>query len=132
MDGETKGGQDMATVLVLDTKKDEIRIAECDKLNDFYREIGAEPFDIARHSIGGRTYDIYVDDMGLFKEPITVSAINNRKLEPMLVGNLVFANHDNAGNTTSLTGFDMATILNNIVRVYTTDEESHLAVMCEY
>lgn len=122
----------MARVLVLDTGTDEVRIAQCDALDDFYRELDAEPFDIARRNIGGRYYDIFVDDIGLFREDPVVSAINAQG-EPMLVGNLIFTNHNEQGETISLSDEDIAGILHSVVRVYTEKRpHGYKAVMCEY
>lgn len=105
----------MARVLVLDVEKNEVRVAECNGIDDFYRELNAEPFDIAVRRIDGRAFDIFVDDMGLLRDPefITVSAVNGAG-EPMLVGNLVFANHDSEGNTTSLSDEDMVQIISAV------------------
>lgn len=122
----------MAVVLVLDVKEDKLRVAECKELEDFYRELDADMLDIARRNIGGKAYDIFVDDIGLFRENPVVSAIT-KDLEPMLVGNLIFANHDVEGNTTSLTDEDMARILGNIVQVSTKNRPAgYKAVLCEY
>jgi hypothetical protein len=122
----------MATVLVLDVNADKLRVAECIELEDFYRELDADMFDIAQRNIGGKAYDIFVDDIGLFRENPVVSAIT-KDLEPMLVGNLIFANHDVEGNTTSLTDEDMARILGNIVQVSTKNRPAgYKAVLCEY
>lgn len=122
----------MAVVLVLDVKTDQLRMAECEELDDFYRELEAEPLDIARRKIGGRMYDIFVDDEGLFRENPVISAID-KEGNPMLVGNLVFANHDAEGNTTSLTMEDVARIVGNMVRVSTEARPvGYTAVLCEY
>ena len=121
-----------ADLLVLDVIKNEFRKVECATLDDFYRELDAEAFDIARRNVGGKAFDIFVDDVGLFKDRPIVSAIDNG-LKPMLVGNLIFANHDEEGNTTSLSSEDVARILNSSVVIATANyPEGHLAVLCEY
>lgn len=122
----------MARLLMLDVSRNELRETECNDLDDFYRDLGADPFDIARRKIGGKMYDIFVDDMGLFKENPIVSAVS-KSAEPMLVGNLIFANHDSEGNTTDLSMQDIARICSNMVRIASKDKpEGWLAVMCEY
>lgn len=122
----------MATLLVLDVKNNDVKPVQCSELDDFYRELDADVFDIARRKIGGRYYDIFVDDMGLWREDPVVSAISP-KMEPMLVGNLVFANHDDAGETTSLTDEDMDRIVHNLFLIRQVgDEKEHMVVMCEY
>lgn len=72
-------------------------------LQDFYDHLECDCFDIAYRKVGteNRCFDIFVDDIGLFREKPIVSAIGS-DFQPQLVGNLVFANHDMEGNTTSL------------------------------
>lgn len=123
----------MARVLVLDVEKDELREAQCHNIDDFYRELNAEPFDIARRVIGGKPYDIFIDDMGLLKENPIVSAVDG-SLTPMLVGNLVFANHDGSGNTVSLTDEDMVHIASCIGKAYSQARPDGYKILmkCEY
>ena len=123
----------MARVLVLDVNKNEVREANCNELKDFYRELQAELFDITRRKIGGKMFDIFVDDIGLFREDPVVSAFDKNTLEPMLVGNLIFANHDAAGNTTDLSMKDIVIICESIAKVKTPARPNgYLAVACEY
>ena len=122
----------MATVLVLDVKDNDVKPVQCSELDDFYRELDADVFDIASRKIGGKYYDIFCDDMGLYREDPVISAISP-KMEPMLVGNLVFANHDDAGETTSLTEDDMDRIVHNLFLIRQVgDDKEHMVVMCEY
>ena len=125
----------MARVLVLDVEHDELREAQCHNIDDFYRELNAEPLDIARRFIADKPYDIFVDDMGLLREPdsIVVSAIDG-KGSPMLVGNLIFANHDGQGNTVSLTDQDIEHIKGCIGTAYTQARPDGYKVLmdCEY
>lgn len=122
----------MATVLVLDVKSDKIRPAECDDLIDFYRELNADLFDIAKRKIGGKYYDIFCDDIGLWRDNPVVSAIDSN-MKPMLVGNLVFANHDSTGETTSLTEEDVERIVHNLYLVKSAgDDKEHMVIMCDY
>lgn len=80
-------------------------------LNEYYDALECEILDIARRKVGGKYFDVFVDDMGLFKENPVVTAISPEG-EPMLVGNLIFANHNGEGNTVSLTLTDIVMIMN--------------------
>lgn len=118
----------MARTLVLDTKKQEIRLTECKCLNDFYRELDAQPFDIVTRPIDGKLFDIFVDDCGLYRENPVVSAIDSEG-NPMLVGNLVIANHDKKGNTTSLSDDDIKKIRKSIYWAKKKDGKTNLVIM---
>ena len=123
----------MARVLVLDIEGD-VRVAECSELDDFYRELKATIFDIATRKIGGKYFDIFCDDMGLYREKPIVSAVDSKD-EPMLVGNLIFANHNDKGETTSLTDEDVQLISQNIFVAVTSDGKTSRVwpvVRCEY
>lgn len=122
----------MARVLVLDVKEDEFRVADCNELDDFYRELDASPLDVAVRKVGYKAYDIYVDDEGLFRENPVLSAVSCSG-EPMFVGNLIFANNDKHGNTVSLTDADIANIMSNVAKIYTKEKPAgYRAVVCEY
>ena len=121
----------MAQVLVIDVKKDDVRIAECEELTDFYRELDADPFDIVRRKVGGTEYDIFVDNIGLFRDEQRISAVDTDG-KPMLVGNLIFAHHDDEGNTTSLTTDDIMNIGFHACRVVMKDGTENMAIVCDY
>ncbi len=123
----------MARILVLDVEKNEIRQADCNDLDDYYRELGSDIFDIARRKINGRMFDIFCDDIGLFRENPIVSAVSS-KGEPMLVGNLIFANHDAEGNTTSLSDEDILHILSNIGQAFRCGDDTGYSILmnCNY
>ena len=63
-------------------------------LQDYYRLIGCRCVDIASRSIGGKYFDLVVDDEGLYGDNATVSAVDGDG-EPMLVGNIVIVNCPN-------------------------------------
>lgn len=90
-------------------------------------------FDIATRRIGGKYFDIFVDDIGLMRDDIIISALTTKN-EPMLVGNLVIANHDEQGNTTSLTNDDLDHILGCIATAQDMDhpEPYPILMQCEY
>lgn len=121
----------MARVLVFDTEAQEFHEAECEALDDFYRELKCDTFDIARRQVGSRAFDIFVDDKGALKDDPIVSAVNHEG-EPMLVGNLVFANHDGAGETTSLSDEDIECVKRHLVQGWMLDGGERKFVLCEY
>ncbi len=104
----------MARLLCLDVNKCKIYEVECNELQDFYNAIDCDTFDIAHLKIGEKYFDCFVDDNGLFKEDALPSAISVDNKEVLLVGNIVFANHDASGETTSLSDEDITEIKNNI------------------
>ena len=114
-------------MLILDPKQG-VRFGNCKKLNDFYREIGCDCIDIARRSVGGKMFDIFVDDEGLLKadagECISAIAVEDGEVAPQLVGTLVFANHDAAGNTTDLTLDDTLLISSKVKPVMVVNQET--------
>ena len=103
----------------------------CDELEDFYKYLQCDTFDIATRKIGDKYYDIFVDDIGTFVENPIVSAINNND-EVMLVGNLIIANHDAEGNTTSLTTEDVKNISKQILVATYKDGHQQAVLRCEY
>ena len=93
----------------------EIEVRE--SLDDYYENLECSTFDITHGEINGKVYDIFCDDEGLFKEdPETTAVFVNKKGVPngVLVGNLIFANHDSAGNTTSLSDEDIESIKRSV------------------
>ena len=112
------------TVLVLDVLNGkglyEAEI-EQDNIHDIYPLLGCDCFDIAYRKIGGKCYDIFCDDEGLFKDSPVTSAIYKSTMGLALVGNLMFANHDLEGNTTGLSKEDIDVIKKNVVGLYDFD-----------
>ena len=126
----------MARVLVFDTEGEvnHFKLAECNELSDFYENLHCDTFDIANRDVGGKRFDIFVDDIGLFRENPRVSAIRlvGDDIEPMLVGNLVFANHNAQGETTSLSDDDINLIIQSSVAVMRFDGKVEFVVVCDY
>ena len=105
----------MARVLVLDVIGGKgLYESEVNVLDDFYRELKCDIFDVATRKIGDKYFDLYVDDIGLFVEKPIVSVLDT-DLKPMLVGNVIFANHDSRGETTSLTDADIEIINSSVI-----------------
>lgn len=73
-----------------------------DNLKTFYDALKCDTFDITTRRIDGRYFDIFCDDIGLFADNPIPSAVDSN-LQPVLVGNLIFANHDKEGYTIGLT-----------------------------
>ena len=119
----------MARVLVLDViGRKGFYEAECNDLDDYYRELKCDTFDIATRKIGDKYFDMFVDDNGLFVEKPIPSVLDNA-LGVMLVGNVIFANHDEEGNTTSLTDADIDLIKQYSLKLTDWDEEKQEAVI---
>lgn len=125
----------MARVLVLDViEKKGLYESECNGLEDFYRELKCDCFDIASRKIGDKYFDLFVDDVGLFKDSPIVSVLDEN-MNPMLVGNVVIANHDMEGNTTSLSDEDIVMIKKNVFGIVDFDRdpvESWSALQASY
>lgn len=107
----------MARCLVVNVKAEQgespVYVKECNELQDFYDAIKAEPFDIAVCNVGGRNFDFFVDDEGLFEDN-PIPSVMDAHFKALLVGNVVIANHDNEGNTTDLSDDDIRLIMANI------------------
>lgn len=96
---------------IINNEAKEIQIGS--GIDDYYKYLQCDCFDIANRELEGRRFDIFCDDEGLLKDSPTVSAINHEH-EMILVGNLIFANHDSQGNTTSLTDDDIDIIKKHV------------------
>ena len=123
----------MARLLCLDVIGGKgLHEVECNKLQDYYDALKCDCFDIAGRVIDGKQFDVYCDDIGLFAENPIPSAFDIVTEKPNLVGNLIFANHDSEGNTTSLTDEDMRRIEGRIGIVTRDDGKSWLIVLTDY
>lgn len=71
-------------------------------LDGFYEILNCDCFDITHRLIGGKPFDIFVDDEGLLKENPLVSAYDVNG-DHCLVGNLFVVKVDDEGETISLT-----------------------------
>lgn len=125
----------MARLLLIDVVKNEIKEVHINggDIHWYHEYIDCRCFDITQRKIGGRYFDIFCDDEGLLKDPQPpLSAINTKTKEPMLVGNLIIANHDRAGETTDLSDEDIKLIKKHIVMLTMKDGSMNLALDCEY
>lgn len=125
----------MARLLLLDVINNETKEVECNVLNDFYEYLQCDTFDIANREIGRKLkrFDLYIDDEGLLKDNAIVSAVDFLS-QPVLVGNIIFANHDEEGNTVDLSDEDIEYIRRYIKKRFTLDcpEGYNLLTYCEY
>lgn len=113
-------------LLLLDVEEKKLKeiICDNDNLETFYKHLNCDCFDIANRKIGDKRFDCFVYDIGLFVENPVVSAIDMNN-QPMLVGNIIFANHDAEGNTTSLTNEDKQTIRDNTHWMIAENRKTH-------
>lgn len=84
-------------------------------LNDLYKVLKCDTFDVVTRRIGSKTFDIYLDDNGLLKENIPSALSLDHK--EVLVGNLFVCHHDQNGDIKSLTEFERDYILEHEMTV---------------
>jgi len=103
---------------VKDNEISEIEINEMSVLTDLREAINCELIDVvADINVGGRRYDIIVDDEGLLKEDRKPAA-RCIDAEQILFGNIVLLNHDHENDGwTSLTEEDIEIINKNIYAI---------------
>jgi hypothetical protein len=89
-----------------------------EKFEDLYKAIGCDLVELTRRKVGGKYFDIYVDEEGLLKEAPEVTAVN-RDCDCPLVGSLVFANRDDEGDVDSLSDNDIRRIKASTVSIGT-------------
>lgn len=120
----------MARLLLLDVIGGTgLKEIECNNLDDYYKALKCECFDIAHRDVDGKRFDIFVDDVGLFVDNPIPSALD-KFMKPALVGNLIFANHDESGNTTSLSDEDIAHIKAHSLTIYDFDHMRGWTAIC--
>lgn len=123
-------------VLVLDVIDNKgLYETEIEHFDDYYKHLKCDCFDIATRKVGDKFFDMFVDDVGLFVDNPIPSAIDIDTMEVLLVGNIIFANHDGYGNTTSLTDDDINIIKENIIGLAEVDlgaVKSHSVVLAKY
>ena len=94
--------------------KDMIQAKEIqNNLDTYYDIIGCRCIDIVHYPIGGKHYDIIVDDEGLLKGAPIVTAVDKNG-HPLLVGALIITNYDGEGNETDLEPGDVTRITSAI------------------
>lgn len=93
--------------LLIDVKRCVVEEVEVTKYTDFYKYIGCSAFDVAGYYIGdeNRWFDIFVDDIGMLREDVIISAINVTEI--MLAGNLVITKTAKNGEQLPLSDDDI-------------------------
>lgn len=98
------------TGVLIDVKKQVIRkhTLAYNSYKDFYPLLECETFDIQRRTFSnGKEYDIYLDDLGLYKEElipsiITTSACTPNKIVEVIYGNVFITQANEDGETISI------------------------------
>lgn len=112
------------------------------KLDEYYRLLDCKTIDVTQRYIGGRLYDIIVDDEGLLKEPnkIKTSCINpasyiegnTYRCNDFLVGKVLISKYDEENEKhLTLTDEDIKNIQSNIknnvlIMYYKENEEAEI------
>ena len=121
-------------MVLLNVYEDFAKVVEVeDKLEDFYKNLDCDCIDIVQRKIGGKWFDVMCDDEGLYRSDQKISAINDMG-QPMLVGNLMFFKHDEAGNTIGLEAEEIEHIQRYIQTMCTRNhpEGYKMLTQCEY
>lgn len=119
----------MIKAFLVDVNHKSARSVEIEpSLDTYYELLECDCIDIAERSVGGKIFDIIVDDEGLMRDTQVISAIDSR-CKPMLVGNLLFVHHDREGHTTGLSDSDCEHLLASVHHVRTiSDPDGHPCV----
>lgn len=80
----------MKRMYLIDVINKQVKLVFADDLGEFYEYIQCRCIDIVRRKIGGREFEIIIDDEGLLVDKPIVSAVD-KNLHEMLVGNLLIA-----------------------------------------
>jgi hypothetical protein len=103
-------------VLIFDEKKQELIEKDIEnELDTFYEIIGCRCIDIPRRKVGGKYFDIIVDDEGLLKSNPICTGVDAKSMDCMLFGTLIFTNTDDEGNTVSLSDEDISLIQSEVM-----------------
>lgn len=124
----------MKRMFLIDVINKQVKLVFADDLGEFYEYIQCRCIDIVRRKIGGREFEIIVDDEGLLVDKPIVSALD-KKFEPMLVGNLLVAGSEVIeGELTGLKDEDIEHIKKYINKVWDTRtyDEYELLTEVEY
>lgn len=109
-----------------------VEIGERDHLGQFYRLIGCDCIDITVRKVGGKPYNIVLDDEGLLVADPIFSAIDGA-MHAMLAGNLILFGMGEDYDLTDLTDKDVENIRENVYEVLDFDRMSmHPVIVTEY
>ena len=117
---------------VQNDKAREVDIKDGNHLRQFYDLIGCRCIDITCRTIGGKPYNIVLDDEGLLVDRPILSAFGE-DMRPMLAGNLVIFNMGPEMDLADLTEEDIANIKANTYELADFDSmELHPVVIMDY
>ena len=107
--------------VLLDVKNQELKVVELNidrkdssYLDEFYKLLECDLFDIAVRKFDGECLDIFVDDEGLFKEDKipSVATFNGEEIVEVIYNNVLIFSNDGMGNTISLTDEQIEKVMN--------------------
>ena len=125
----------MTRAFLIDVENDVIKeVSVGNDCKDFHKYINCRCFTVTSRKVGGKSFDVYCDDEGLLLDPQPpISAYSLKLNEPMLVGNLILANHDMEGNTTDLSDEDIKLIKENLIFATSPAKpKGYQLLACEY
>ncbi|MBR3208908.1 MAG: DUF3846 domain-containing protein [Bacilli bacterium] len=105
---------------------------EYNDYTDFYKILECSTFDIQVRKFKYKWFDIYMDDNGKLKEDNQVSLITidgyGNPIE-FIVGNVFIVNHNEEGDTISLTEEEVKLVLSTIQTVKLTNKKTNQSVL---
>lgn len=108
----------MAKAMLFKTNSKDITLVDVKSWRDICPLLDARLFDVTRVSLGGRLFTIYVDDEGLLKDNPIPMAFDSGDLRPMLAGNLLIMQSDDAGDNRDLTTDEVEIIHEHTMVLY--------------
>lgn len=100
-------------------------------LEGYYKALDCTTIDITRRYIGGRLFEIVVDDEGALRTNPVVSAVDH-EMRPMLYGRLFITQYDGGEDLKDLTEAEAEHILRHTLLYIRGSGSAGLAVECEY
>ena len=106
----------MAKLLLLDVEEQQVKEVECNDLQDYYKYIDCQCIDIKsvfiinREKKSGIWIDVIFNaelDLESKEKIPSVLLLQNKKFEPYLFGNILFARHNNKSEILDLTKFQL-------------------------
>lgn len=109
-----------------------VEIGDDDHLGQFYKLIGCGCIDICTRKIGGKYYNIVIDDEGLLVADPVFAAIDTR-MRGMLAGNIIIFGIGDDQDLCSIEDTDPANIRDNMYEVFDFDTmKTHPVVVMDY
>lgn len=120
---------------LIDLENDSARMVEIkdeDHLGQFYRLIGCDCIDIVVRKVGGKRYNIVIDDEGLLVADPVFAAIDTQ-MRGMLAGNIIIFGIGDDQDLCSIEDTDPANIRGNMYEVFDFDTmKTHPVVVMDY